>query len=228
MFYLHRFFSFFIGFLFWVFVFPQDLDGQESLQIEKEQWNSQTIPIENYSIHLSKTNILGVSEEWTPNSTIALLCAIIPGGGQFYNKKYWKIPIVLGITTVCLYAITWNARLYNEYHTAYVDFMNPNPLEKDSWKGFVPLGEDPKNHIGSANIINRLKRGTSLYRRNRDLSIIIFAGVYLLSFVDAYVDAELFNFRVSPKLSMSIHPSVFYAGVGEHNLGAGVSYSLTF
>lgn len=47
-----------------------------------------------------------------------------------YNRKYWKIPLVLAAATACTYAVSWNARLYNEYHTAYVDFMNENPLEK--------------------------------------------------------------------------------------------------
>lgn len=152
-------------------------------------------------------NWIGTSEAWKPNSTTALICAIIPGGGQLYNRKYWKIPIVLGAATACLYAITWNGRLYNEYHTAYVDFMNPNPLEKDSWKGFVPQGADPKDYVGDGNIQNRLKKGSELYRRNRDLSIIVSAAVYLLSFIDAYVDAELFDFEVSPNLSLVVSPS---------------------
>lgn len=173
-------------------------------------------------------NVLGTSPLWRPNSTMALLCAIIPGGGQLYNRKYWKIPLVLGATTACLYAITWNGRLYNEYHTAYVDFMNPNPLEKDSWKGFIPQGADPKNYVGDANIQNRLKKGSELYRRNRDLSIIVSAAVYLLSFIDAYVDAELFDFEVSPNLSLVLAPATTSFYPEKAGFLPAVSCSLNF
>jgi len=145
-----------------------------------------------------RRNFLATSSHFAPNSTLALLYALIPGGGQFYNRKYWKIPLVLAAATACTYAVSWNARLYNEYHTAYVDFMNENPLEKDSWKGFVPNGGNPADYVGDGNIQSRLKKGTELYRRNRDLSIIVSAAVYLLSIIDAYVDAELFLFDVSP------------------------------
>ncbi len=173
-------------------------------------------------------NILGTSPTWQPNSTTALLCAIIPGGGQLYNRKYWKVPIVLGAATACIYAVTWNGRLYNEYHTAYVDFMNENPLEKDSWKAFIPVGADPKNYVGDSNIQSRLKKGSELYRRNRDLSIIVSAAVYILSFVDAYVDAELFNFEVSPNLSMTVAPSLASPTLGRGVFYPSLSCSLSF
>ena len=132
-----------------------------------------------------RRNFLATSSHFAPNPTLALLYALIPGGGQLYNRKYWKIPLVLAAATACTYAVSWNARLYNEYHTAYVDFMNENPLEKDSWKGFVPSGGNPADYVGDGNIQSRLKKGTELYRRNRDLSIIVSAAVYLLSIIDA-------------------------------------------
>lgn len=177
-------------------------------------------------------NFLSTSSDFAPNSTLAILYALIPGGGQLYNRKYWKIPIVLAAATACTYAISWNARLYNEYHTAYVDFMNENPLEKDSWKGFVPNGGKPEDYVGDGNIQSRLKKGTELYRRNRDLSIIVSAAVYLLSIVDAYVDAELFLFDVSPSLSMSLAPSLiaqpWSATSPAPTIAPGLSYRLLF
>lgn len=141
-----------------------------------------------------------------PSSTVAILCAIIPGGGQLYNKQYWKIPVVLGIGTGCAYAINRFGGLYNEYHTAYRDFMSPDPLQYDSWKSFVPPGADPKDYIKNSNIQSRLKKGTDYYRRNRDLSIVVSALVYLLTIVDAYVDAELVDFDISPDLSLLQNP----------------------
>lgn len=179
-----------------------------------------------------RRNFLATSSHFTPNSTVTLLCAIIPGGGQFYNRKYWKIPLVLAAATACTYAVSWNARLYNEYHTAYVDFMNENPLDKDSWKGFVPSGGNPADYVGDGNIQSRLKKGTDLYRRNRDLSIIVSAAVYLLSIVDAYVDAELFLFDVSPDLSMSLAPSLIaqpWSAISPSpTVAPGLSYRLLF
>lgn len=179
-----------------------------------------------------RRNFLATSSHFAPNPTFALLYALIPGGGQFYNRKYWKIPLVLAAATACTYAVSWNARLYNEYHTAYVDFMNENPLEKDSWKGFVPNGGNPADYVGDGNIQSRLKKGTELYRRNRDLSIIVSAAVYLLSIIDAYVDAELFLFDVSPDLSMSLAPSLIaqpWSSTSPSPIVAlGLSYRLLF
>ena len=179
-----------------------------------------------------RRNFLATSSHFAPNPTLALLYALIPGGGQFYNRKYWKIPLVLAAATACTYAVSWNARLYNEYHTAYVDFMNENPLEKDSWKGFVPNGGNPADYVGDGNIQSRLKKGTELYRRNRDLSIIVSAAVYLLSIIDAYVDAELFLFDVSPNLSMSLAPSLiaqpWSSTSPSPTVAPGLSYRLLF
>lgn len=216
----------------------QPIEAQEIEGISTDSLHREALPSAPITgIHSSElptpqlpslNNFLGASPTWSPNSTIALLCAIVPGGGQLYNRKYWKIPIVLGATTACLYAITWNGRLYNEYHTAYVDFMNENPLEKDSWKGFVPSGAKPEEYVGNANIQSRLKKGSELYRRNRDLSIIVSTAVYLLSFIDAYVDAELFHFKVSPDLSMVVSPSLSTTPFGFPNINAGVSCSLNF
>lgn len=179
-----------------------------------------------------RRNFLATSSHFAPNPTLALLYALIPGGGQLYNRKYWKIPLVLAAATACTYAVSWNARLYNEYHTAYVDFMNENPLEKDSWKGFVPSGGNPADYVGDGNIQSRLKKGTELYRRNRDLSIIVSAAVYLLSIIDAYVDAELFLFDVSPNLSMSLAPSLIaqpWSSISPSpTVAPGLSYRLLF
>lgn len=179
-----------------------------------------------------RRNFLATSSHFAPNPTFALLYALIPGGGQLYNRKYWKIPLVLAAATACTYAVSWNARLYNEYHTAYVDFMNENPLEKDSWKGFVPNGGNPADYVGDGNIQSRLKKGTELYRRNRDLSIIASAAVYLLSIIDAYVDAELFLFDVSPNLSMSLAPSLiaqpWSSTSPSPTVAPGLSYRLLF
>ena len=139
-----------------------------------------------------------------PNSNVALLCSIIPGGGQLYNQRYWKIPIALSAMTAGLYAVTWNQRLYNEYHTAYADLLSENPLDHTSWQAFIPSGADPSQYVSDGNLRSRLERGSKQYKESRDLSIVLTVALYLLSALDAYVDAELYYFNVSPQLTVDM------------------------
>lgn len=139
-----------------------------------------------------------------PNSGVALICSIVPGGGQLYNQRYWKIPIVLSAMTAGVYAVTWNQRLYHEYHTAYADLLSENPLDYTSWQAFIPPGADPTKYVSDGNLRSRLERGSKQYKESRDLSIVITVALYLLSALDAYVDAELYYFNVSPQLTIDM------------------------
>ena len=127
-----------------------------------------------------------------PNPTKAVLFALVPGLGQIYNRKYWKLPIVYGGLMGCMYAVTWNNKNYKDYSTAYKDIM-------------YDAAEDA---INNSNFKDQLKRQKDYFRRYRDLSIIITVGVYALSIVDAYVDAQLFDFDISPDLSLHLEPVV--------------------
>lgn len=162
-----------------------------------------------------------------PSSGRAVLAALIPGGGQIYNKQYWKLPVVWGALATCSYVIGFNQRIYNEYHTAYVHFMSENPMQYDSWKAFVPSGADPAQYVGSGNIEAQLKRGTSDYKQNRDVSIVAGVALYLLSIIDAFVDAELYHFDVNSDLSVGISPSVELSGPVSPP-SVGMSWSLHF
>lgn len=139
-----------------------------------------------------------------PNSGVAFICSIVPGVGQLYNQRYWKIPIVLSAMTAGVYAVTWNQRLYHEYHTAYADLLSENPLDHTSWQAFVPAGGDPAKYVSDGNLRSRLERGSKQYKESRDLSIVITVALYLLSALDAYVDAELYYFNVSPQLTIDM------------------------
>ncbi len=156
---------------------------------------------------------LDVKQAFKPNPTKAVLLGLVPGLGQIYNRKYWKLPIVYGGLMGCMYAITWNNRNYKDYSEAYKDIMhdavaNPNNPEvwSQTWQVLTSL--DPSSAIKDSNFKDRLKRQKDYYRRYRDLSIIITAGVYALTLVDAYVDAQLFDFDISPDLSMRVEPVV--------------------
>lgn len=164
---------------------------------------------------------------WKPSSRRALIySAILPGLGQAYNKQYWKVPIVWGALVGCTYAITWNHRTYIEYVTAYRDLANHDP-EHQSWINFIPPGANPADYANSSDLLSRLQRGSATYRRYRDLSILVTAGVYLLNLLDAYVDAELFDFDISPDLSMHISPQLHRSDALQ-GYGLGLNCQLRF
>ena len=141
---------------------------------------------------------------FVPNPTKATWLAIVfPGGGQIYNRKYWKLPIIYGGFAGCAYALTWNSKMYKDYSQAYLDIMDSNPNTK-SYEDLLP----PNATYSEEQLKNTLKRRKDMFRRYRDLSIFAFIGVYLISVIDAYVDAELSNFDITPDLSMRVEPAV--------------------
>ncbi len=152
-----------------------------------------------------------------PNPTKAVIySAILPGLGQIYNRSYWKLPIVYGGLMGCIYAVTWNNKNYKDYSSAYFDLMydinnnreNPEAWS-NSWKDIAKKnGYDAESFINDSRWQENIKRRKDYYRRYRDLSIIITAGVYALCMIDAYVDAQLFDFDISPDLSMRVEPVV--------------------
>ena len=129
---------------------------------------------------------------------------VIPGAGQFYNRKYWKLPIVYGGFLGCVYALTWNGQMFSDYSQAYLDIMDSDPNTK-SYEKMLPPRYDITGKEERFKGIFKSKKDT--FRRFRDLSIFSFAGVYLLSVIDAYVDAELSTFDLSRDLSLHILPT---------------------
>lgn len=170
---------------------------------------------------------------FSPNSTRAVIySAILPGLGQIYNRKYWKLPIVYGGALGCAYAITWNNDMYTGYRDAYRDFTD-NDDNTNSWTNYTKNiylgGKDPSEWTESekSRFTSVLKGNRDNFRRYRDLSIIVSVGVYALVMIDAYVDAELFNFDLSPDLSMQLSPVVSPA-VGRNPSMYGLQCSFTF
>lgn len=145
-------------------------------------------------------------KQWLPNPTKATwLALVIPGGGQIYNRKYWKLPIFYGGFAGCAYALTWNGKMYKDYSNAYRDAVNGN-FNSSSITDLLPPGY--MNNFSESQLTETLRRRKDTYRRWRDLSIFAFIAVYLVSVIDAYVDAELSNFDISPDLSMKVEPTI--------------------
>lgn len=164
---------------------------------------------------------------WVPNPVKATwLALVIPGGGQIYNRKYWKLPIFYGGFAGCAYALTWNGKMYKDYSQAYKDAVNGN-WNSSSITDLLPPGYI--NNVSTSQLTETLRKRKDTYRRYRDLSIFAFIGVYLLSVVDAYVDAELSNFDISPDLSMKVEPAVINTQMtGSSNRSVGVQCSFRF
>ena len=162
---------------------------------------------------------------WVPNPTKATwLALVIPGGGQIYNRKYWKLPIIYGGFAGCAYALTWNGKMYKDYSQAYKDAMNGN-MQSSSITDLLPPGYT----ISESQLKELLRKRKDTYRRYRDLSIFAFIGVYLISVIDAYVDAELSNFDITPDLSMRVEPTVINNQmIGSSNRSVGVQCSFRF
>lgn len=166
------------------------------------------------SMTLMKTDTIGSTKKqkrdwstWRPDTKRALWLAIVlPGAGQIYNRKYWKLPIVYGGFVGCIYAMRWNNQMFHDYSQAYMDIMDNDPTTQ-SYNQFLHLG----NTITSDNLTRYqtiFKKRKDRYRRWRDLSFFCMVGVYAISVIDAYVDASLSEFDISPNLSMRVEPAI--------------------
>ncbi len=132
--------------------------------------------------------------------------AIFPGLGQIYNRQYWKLPILYGGFVGFTYAITWNNGYYRDYLRGYQDIMDGNP-DTNSWHNMLPYGMDHES-VDENWFSDVLKQRKDYYRYYRDLSVIGTVALYMLAIVDAYVDSQLFDFDMSPDLSMRIEPTL--------------------
>ena len=145
--------------------------------------------------------------KWVPDPKRALWLAIVfPGGGQIYNRKYWKLPLIYGGFMGCLYAMNWNNNMYKDYSQAFLDISDNDP-NTASYNSYLHLGakitDDNKSRYKEI-----FKSRRDKYRRWRDLSFFVMVGVYALSVIDAYVDAELSVFDISKDLSLKVEPTI--------------------
>ena len=143
---------------------------------------------------------------FTPDPIRAMWLALVaPGAGQIYNRKFWKLPIIYGGFLGCTYALTWNNQMLHDYSQAYLDIMDDDPNTK-SYEAMLPMGYSIEGKEDRFKTIFKNKKDH--FRKYRDMSVLAFIGVYLISVVDAYVDAELSTFDISRDLSLRIEPAI--------------------
>lgn len=205
------------------------------LQVDAAALTGDSVAVVNDSVSLlsmSKPKKMKTKRDWStwrPDPQRALwLAMVIPGAGQIYNRKFWKLPIIYGGFLGCVYALTWNNQMLHDYSQAYLDIMDTDPNTK-SYEKMLPIGYDITGREERFKTVFKNKK--NFFRRNRDLSIFAFAGVYLLAVIDAYVDAELSTFDISDDLSLHLEPTVIQTQSGK-TLGReavpGIKFTLSY
>ena len=144
----------------------------------------------------------------------ATYLALIPGAGQIYNKKYWKLPIIYsGFAVIGYFAIT-NRIEYLKYNEAYVCTLNGNQNNlvtsyDSSQEAFVcDVNTNYCSDLSRKYTTEQLKSARDYYRRNMELSYIILVAWYGLQILDATVDAHLYNWEVNDNLSVRVEPTI--------------------
>ncbi len=165
-----------------------------------------------------------------------MLAIAFPGLGQIYNRKFWKVPFVYAGFGGLVYVLSFNSSSYNTYLKAYQDFTDLVP-ETDSYlsllKNADPTTYDPVLHPGTYKIAQttwykeRMLKGIDYYKKYRDLSYIGFAVWYIVTILDANVDASLFNYDISDNLDLDVTP-VQMSMSGQAGIGLNLSLRVTF
>ena len=163
-----------------------------------------------------------------------MLAVAFPGLGQLYNRKYWKVPFVYAGFGGLVYSVSFNTSHYNQMMKAYQDFTDKIP-ETNSYIKLIEWAEPstydpvlyPDSYIPSnaSWVEDNLLKSVDYYKKYRDLSYIGIAAWYLITVLDANVDASLFNFDVSKNLDLAISPlQQPVPGV----IGAGLNISVIY
>jgi hypothetical protein len=171
------------------------------------QTDSDTIP----TPLVQESDTIPISEDGVKSPKVAtLLSVILPGAGQVYNEKIWKVPLIYGGIITTAYFVEFNNRRYQKFKDALAIVRDPS------------LGTNPFPNLNQDGII----RNVDYWRRNRDLCYLIFGVIYVLGIVDAQVDAHLSGFDVTDDLSMKIEPAYESLTAGGDTIG--LSFKLNF
>lgn len=184
--------------LFFGLFFSQEIKPFDTIKTEKQVVEE-----------IEKANV-STSQKYNPTKA-GLYSAVFPGLGQYYNKKYWKIPIVWGAVGTGVGIIVYNDKQYRRYRTAFLAELNGQPHEFDD----LP-------YVDATVLGNTQDRA----KRQRDYAIAITGVLYILNIVDAVVDAHLYDQKKDPDLA--IKPTIIYDDLGVANGKAGLSLSFRF
>lgn len=155
------------------------------------------------------------------------LSALFPGLGQVYNHRYWKLPIIVAGFMGLGYGTSWNNGQLRDYTQAYRDLLDNDPTSNSYMNFFPPTTDEAE--LDKTWLTNTMRSRRDYYRRNRDLCIICLVALYLVCMVDAYVDASLAHFDISPGLSMDVAPALMIPPSLEgRKVSLGLNWAFTF
>jgi len=143
------------------------------------------------------------------------MSACLPGLGQIYNKKYWKVPIIYAGIGVFTYLIVFNTDHYLTYKSAYIESVN-----NDSTGNY--------SEIVKKYTLDNIASAREYYRRNLEITIIFTALWYILNILDATVDAHLFSYDINKDLSLRVEPALIPSYTRTRNFSSGVRLCLKF
>lgn len=168
-----------------------------------------------FSSKIFAQNIDDTTKIYHSPKKATIMSACLPGLGQIYNHKYWKVPVVYAGLGGAAYGFFWNHDKYSTYRDAYVLRTDGDSATIDNFDGFY----------SESNLLDL----SNYYRRNMELSVVIFTFVYILNIIDATVDAHLYDFDISDDLSMRVQPAVWHLqGKAGPQMGAGFTINLSF
>lgn len=190
-------------------VLPKDTIRVENYPTDSVSATTPKSEVEVYA-DIQQSNSIPVAVRYNPTKA-GLYSAVLPGLGQYYNRKYWKIPIVWGGIGTGIGITLWNQKQYNRYRDAFIAELNGQSHEFSDIPGITA---------------EALGRTQDRAKRQRDYAIAVTGLVYLLNIVDAVVDAHLYEGRKDPDLALK--PTVIYDEFARQNSKAGLSLSYNF
>jgi hypothetical protein len=199
---LKKLFQFSIGITFWF------LSGSNGYSQVKKDSLIRRDTVFNVNADTSKPVIKKAPGKYHSPKKAAIFSAVLPGSGQIYNKKYWKVPIVYAGFVGLAYSFQFNQSRYVKYRDAMKYRLDDDSSTTDDY-----------TNIYSDDQLTRLYQ---YYHRYRDLTVIGAAALYLLNIVDAAVDAHLFTFNVSDDLSLNIQPALINTAGNHYISGVGL------
>lgn len=249
-------------FILQLFCTPQNIIAQDTLSVSKpskdgrkerkivDTLSADTMVVTkpSKSRYKEKTTIIDVTNDSVPVPVslkvkrkgdpikATMMSVVFPGGGQIYNRKFWKLPIVYAGFGVLFYSISSNSKNYQMYMKGYMDFTD-DIKETDSYLEFVPgdpaaydpvLGAGTYSPANAALVEEKMLRLMDYHKRYRDLSVILTGVWYMAQILDANVDASLMEYDVSDNLELTFYPSMIAFPGRSPGTGLNLLLTMTF
>lgn len=210
-------------------VVPDSIDFIPEYPVSTDSIGFRAIPGTPTTENIAPVKILPDEEYYHSPHKATVYAAVFPGAGQIYNKKYWKLPILYGGIGALVYAINFNSSYYDKYRSAYRDFLIRDP-GNTSYAEFIPPGlaiEDVQGPYSDW-FQRSLQNKKRYYKRSRDLSYIGMAALYVISIIDANVDAHFYDFDISDDLSIRVEPTMIQPMGQTASSSLGLQVKFTF